>query len=288
VTTDFRPHNILHPVTGLDGLSEGEVLDILGKPRRNPVFNANGLSREEVLNILSGRSRTPVHDANEKENTTMHTGPRYLVYPVEWDDVDIAYILKTAKIIDFGECFDIAKPPEDVGTPGCYRAPELLLERKVGIPSDLWALACTLFEIRTGRKLFEAFFDEDDDNLGDMCDVLGRLPEPWWSTTWEARRQFFKDETDEHGRVVSVHELKTSVHDDSKRDYVIISSGPSEARSLVDKIGHGMMYMEGSFYKDIADEEKPVFADLLGKLLAFTPENRISAQAALEHEWFRI
>ena len=43
-----------------------------------------------------------------------------------------------------------------------------------------------------------------------------------------------------------------------------------------------------TFHKDIPSEEKPVFADLLGKLLEYRLEKRISAKEALEHEWFKM
>jgi len=258
--TDIRPHNILHPVTGLDGLSEDEILGILGEPRLNPVL-----------------------DANEKENT-LPIAPRYLVYPIAWENVDVKFVLETAKLIDFGECFYISNPPEDIGTPGYYRSPELLLDHKFGISSDIWALACTLFEIRTGRRLFESFDDEDDEYLDGMCMVLGRLPEPWWSTTWEARRQCFKDEADENGRAIPVDESQTEVHGN------VQASVPQGPRSLVDKMGPGLCYMDTGawFNKDIQDEEKLVFADLLGQLLKLVPEERISAQKVLEHEWFKM
>lgn len=65
---------------------------------------------------------------------------------------------------------------------------------------------------------------------------------------------------------------------------------PQGARSLVDKMGPGLWYMDTKVWynRDIPDEEKPIFADLLRKLLDFSPENRIGARVALEHEWFRI
>ncbi|KAK4185256.1 hypothetical protein QBC35DRAFT_21160, partial [Podospora australis] len=133
---------------------------------------------EEILNILGEPCGNPILDADGKENT-MPTAPRYLVYPVAWYSVDTKFPMGDSMFIDFGECFDISHPPKGVGTPGYYRSPEPILKNKFGIPSDLWALACTLFEIRTGRKLFDSFDDSDDDYLETMCMALGRLPEPW-------------------------------------------------------------------------------------------------------------
>jgi serine/threonine protein kinase len=250
----------LHPITGLNGLSEEEIIAILGEPRLNPVL-----------------------DADSGKEHTLSTAPRYLVYPIAWENIDVKFVLKTAKMIDFGECFHISNPPEDVGTPGYYRSPELLLDHKFGIPSDLWALACTLFEIRTGRKLFESFDDDDDEYLEGMCMVLGRLPEPWWSTTWEARRRCFQDEPDENGRAIPVDDSQTEIHAN------VHVSVPQGARSLVDKLGPGLWYMDGPrFNKGILDEEKLVFADLLGRLLKLEPDERISAQEASQHQWFKM
>jgi len=51
----------------------------------------------------------------------------------------------------------------------------------MGIPSDGWALACTIFEICAGFSLFEAFLEGDDEILKEIVTALGSLPEPWWS-----------------------------------------------------------------------------------------------------------
>lgn len=210
-TPDLRPSNILHLITGFDGLSEDQVLGILGEPPRNPVLNRAG----EVNNAP--------------------TAPGYLVYPVNWDTVDKSFFVKSPQLIDFGESFDIASDlHRGLGIPGPYQSPELLLEAVARIPSDLWVLGCTLFEIRTGRRLFCTLEDEDDSYLEAMCDILGKLPEPWWSTTWESRRAIFKDDADENGRVVTVYEPKGLVHRN------VDPSSPPELRSLMDMMAPGL------------------------------------------------
>jgi serine/threonine protein kinase len=79
-------------------------------------------------------------------------------------------------IIDFGTSFFLDKPPEDVGTPASFCSPKLLLQRVAGKPSDVWALACTIFEMRNGEPLFESFVFGEEDVLQSMIGALGPLP----------------------------------------------------------------------------------------------------------------
>jgi serine/threonine protein kinase len=112
-----------------------------------------------------------------KERYYKSTAPEYLVYPVSWWDVDTQFISKELCLIDFGESFEISEPPDDLGIPGPYRSPGLILDKEAGFGSDIWALGCTLFEIRTGRKLFSLFGDEDNDYLDAIVQVVGKLRE---------------------------------------------------------------------------------------------------------------
>ncbi|KAI5459299.1 kinase-like domain-containing protein, partial [Mariannaea sp. PMI_226] len=157
---DFRPGNILVHLSGMDGLSEEQVIQQLGCPQTSKVLTQSC------------------------ESHSLPTAPQYLVYPIDWDRVlsndksDIK-MSTDACIIDFGEAFLAPEAPEDLGIPCVYRAPELVLDMEVGTGSDIWALGCTLFEIRTGRILFDAFDDDQDEHLCKLAMLLGKFPEPW-------------------------------------------------------------------------------------------------------------
>lgn len=266
---DITPNNVLHTITGLDGLNEDEVLKILGNPVVNPVLNT---------------SQEPHHGS---------TAPDYLVYPVNWCDVDTRFISKELCLIDFGESFEISQPPDDLGTPGPYRSPELILDKKAGVGSDIWALGCSLFEIRTGRKLFSPFDDEDNEYLDAFVQVLGKLPEPWWSTTWTDRRRMYKDEVDEQGLVIPAVASEQGNHDPGEHTSIIHPSVAVNARSLKDQIAPGLWYMSdyhpnGDRHRDISQTEQTLFANLLRRLLEYKPESRISAEYAINHEWFKL
>lgn len=261
MTVDITPSNMLHQMRGFDGMSEGDVIQSLGKPRHNPVV---GLSSENV------------HD----ESGT----PRYLVYPVDWTAVSKNLWEPRPTLVDFGEWYEATTPPEDLGIPGAYRAPELILDNTMGIGADLWALGCTLFAVRTGRKLFGSFDDHDDDYLEGMMRILGKLPEPWWST-WEFRLAHYKDEVDEEGKVI---ELNPEDEADTSNCHPSLAPG---ARSIKEKLQPGLWHMPDRppwTHRDISQQEIEVFSDLLGKLLKFDPKDRIGAAEAAEHEWFRL
>lgn len=119
--------------------------------------------------------------------------------------------------------------------------------------------------------------------------MLGKYPEPWWSETWETRREFFEDETDADGRVLEVHRTVVAAqHGDVEPRPVVYQQ--AEPRSLRDAIALGLFYEnrdgpEG-IQCSISEEEASLFADLLAKLLKYPPKERLSARTALEHSWF--
>lgn len=226
---DFTPSNILLRISGLDALSEDEVIKTLGKPIRNEVTTSNG----EPPGV-----------------------PHYLVYPISWSGESASQFLTyEACVIDFGESFSTSNPPSELGTPRAYCSPELLLNQAAGVASDLWALGCTLFEIRTGRKLFNLFDDEVDDYLYAMVSLLGKLPEPW-RTGWQC-----------HNAELEIAGQRGSLREELTASKVI------DGRTLD---------------SNILEPELTILADLLSGLLKYDPDSRLSAQDVLEHEYFKM
>jgi hypothetical protein len=90
---------------GLDGLSEGEALQVLGEPEKNYVLQGSAKGHDKP------------------------TVPQYLVSSVDWEKVPRKFIAENPYIIDFGQSFYITKPLDNIGLPAPYRSPELLLEK---------------------------------------------------------------------------------------------------------------------------------------------------------------
>ena len=155
-------------LTGFDELSEDELIKQLGEPNKEPLLT------------VSGESPAP-------------SGPEYLVEGLSLDRLDARFISDQVSIIDFGESYDMHSPPEDLGITASFRSPELLFDNAIGVGCDLWALACTIYEVRTRSPLFENFIDDDDEVIMQMVPLLGKLPKPWWSS-WKARGQWYEED----------------------------------------------------------------------------------------------
>ncbi|KAL3455532.1 hypothetical protein BJX64DRAFT_294954 [Aspergillus heterothallicus] len=105
--------------------------------------------------------------------------------------------------------------------------------------------------------------------------MLGPMPEPWWSSGWKERKEFFRDEADENGRAVA----------DPLRKF----PPPSTMGEIMKgNIFHRFLGSRRRLWLDveIPEKEKPVFEDLLRSMLKWNPDGRPSAEEVLQHPWF--
>ncbi|KAI9673216.1 MAG: hypothetical protein M1817_003079 [Caeruleum heppii] len=230
---DLKPSNILLQLVDFESWTEQDVHDRLRIPLTDPVVSA------------SGEDSGP-------------TAPSYIVRLADMPILNRPFLSDQIMITDFGESFDVEAPPEGLGTPLVYCSPELLFDGIAGTASDVWALACTLYEIRVGSPLFELIDWDDDFIIRQWVGSLGRLPARWWQN-WEARHGRFEDD----GRPV----INPVTGKAAAEIY--------ELSQLLSDTPHAT-----------SPEEVQVCSDLLAKLLRYEPEERFSAAQALVHPWF--
>ena len=146
-------------------------------------------------------------------------------------------------------------------------------------------LACLIYEVRTGLSLFDlAWSMHDEDLVMHMVEMLGRLPDPWWAA-FKYREQWFHD----NGEPRSEDEQMSSPG---------IGGGAfplAVAETLHDKLRlagtHRLSNVdEGPMCEPsgvrMEDDEVELLGDLLGKILKYKPEERVTIEEVIEHPWF--
>jgi serine/threonine-protein kinase SRPK3 len=182
-------------------------------------------------------------------------------------------LLKDITLIDFGQAFAIPEKPAGYvpATVVHYCPPEMRFELCVCPASDVWMLACLLFELRAGYPLFEpnggpAYV------LRDMVRLLGRLPDPWWGEFRERGRWF--DETGAphpHARGAQALTLREELRGIGRKE----NPKRSQKTPLQERPG-----------ACLDEAEVKALGDLLEKMLRYRPEHRLTISHVVRHPWF--
>jgi serine/threonine-protein kinase SRPK3 len=260
ICTDLTSSNILFQLSDeLRQWSTGDVYRILGSPEMEDVVNRDGSPAGPFA-------------------------PSQVVAPIDITRLSSPSLLKEdIVLIDFGQSFFADHPPPNYApaTPLHYLCPEAFFESRTSFASDIWALGCTIFEIRAGSPLFDPFLGSDTLILKQIVEVLGKLPEPWWSS-WEARQSWFDDETGE-----------PKPAEEQRKDGVLLPALKSSLHQKLREIGEqddapdvdgGRMIEKTGTRLDEAEVE--LLADLLENMLRYRPEDRISIAEVVRHPWF--
>ncbi|OBZ66636.1 Serine/threonine-protein kinase SRPK [Grifola frondosa] len=246
---DLTSSNILFQVSDVvHHWSDDNVYQILGSP--------------ETDNVVTRDGSPPSPHA-----------PVQVVAPIDISRLSSPLLLQEdILLIDFGQSFfaDRSPPNYEPATPLHYLSPEAFFDSEISFASDVWALACAIFEIRAGSPLFDPFLSSDTLILKQIVETLGRFPDPWWNS-WEARRAWF-DETGE---------LKPE--EEQRKQAVLLPAVKSSLRQKLREIGQqddAPEVGEGTMIEKtgtrLEEAEVELLADLLEKMLRYRPEDRIS------------
>ncbi|KAJ9155232.1 Kinase-like protein [Pleurostoma richardsiae] len=160
---DFTASNVaLRLVNEFDSYEQSDLFSLFGRPQTAP------------LRTYSGRPPGP-------------HAPDYIVVPLDFCSSTTNVLSSEICVIDFDQSFTTTgPPPERLGIPAKYLAPEVAVGRPASPASDIWALGCATFRIRSGDDLF---FDYDTDSPADalrqIVKAVGELPEEWRQTRFD-------------------------------------------------------------------------------------------------------
>ena len=301
---DFRPQNILMKLRPgcLDDLNANDMWKLLGEP---------------------GKMRAP-----KVKGTSNRHMPEWIITPMS-PHVLSKYATDDIGILDFGDAYTPPSTlkrhkglgiPKALDIPGPYAAPEAAFHspRLFGKESDVWALACTLLDVRRGVPLGGS---TEDTIRNTEWLVGGPLPFPYRPAA-ERMLAEAKARRDNDSRESELAEETIASLSESERNALARTEEGRRLRTLMPPlqkvidnaqraqkrnfsyndplevlVGKYMMDSERGLGAGIAlkalkhplpQEEVVSFVDLLRNVFKYFPEERFTAGEVLEHRWLGL
>lgn len=170
--------------------------------------------------------------------------------------------LKAVRIVDFGEAFPFSQPRSTLGVPvnQGYFPPELCFGYPASAASDIWELACLVYQTLGTVSLFPCFFPIFEVLVGTAVPILGPLP-AHWRGRFDHDRYGYREEGG----------LKNTEKKDPEWWW---------DEAMNDKSVRGQM--DRHLAPQFIPQQLDFLADLLSDMLKFEPEKRISAAEVVQ------
>jgi len=149
-----------------------------------------------------------------------------------------------------------------------YRAPEVMVGLAYGPPVDTWSAAVTLFELYTGRFLFQG--TTNNAMLRAIQEVRGRVPARMLRKGMFTAEHFTPD-----GDFLAIEKDKVSGQDVIRE--VKFTPEPQPGKDVRSQL------LGASKLSEAEGRKVALLADLLDKLLVLDPTRRFTPSAALKH-----
>jgi len=172
------------------------------------------------------------------------------------------------KVIDYGSsCYEHQRIYTYIQS-RFYRAPEVILGAKYGMPIDMWSLGCILAELLTGYPLFPG--EDEGDQLATIIELLGMPPQKILDTSKRARNFISSKGYPRYCTVTTGSDGQVQLTGGRSRRGKY--RGPPGSKELVTAL------------KGCDD---PLFLDFMKRCLEWDPAVRMTPPQALRHAWLR-
>ena len=274
---DLKPENIILCDVELDDLLESTINDESSDSDSDvskTTFSDTTSEMNSEYSDISEKDTTSDEDCFEKEimddNKSLQSVSIYSEDGSEYDseeDVVInscntnneihKYLIKNSniKLIDIGTCCLEGEKQRKVIHTTYYRAPEVILRLGYDTKADMWALGCTMYELLTGKILFDP--DEKDVQkkryqLELLIKKIGSIPNDMINQSSQ-KEIYFTNKCYLKG-------MKHIQMDNTWND----------------------------FLSTVSFDKKNIVLDFVLQLLSPDPQHRLTVVQALEHEIFTI
>ncbi|KAF5564835.1 CMGC SRPK kinase [Fusarium phyllophilum] len=292
---DFTPSNIVFRIRNLDHLDDQGIYHLFGEPQR------------DSLRTISGEP-------------TGAEAPRYIVGNLDFTSAE-DLILDDICLIDCDQAFLSSSPPrKTLGTPPGFLAPEVAVGKPASPASDVWALGCSILQIRSGSSPFSIpNVDSPANLLGWVGEYLGRMPTSWGEPLFDDDGLPTTDTTDGEplGEVLeNTRSLKKWISEiwDQPENLEELQSSSTTPDRVRDENKPYLECYSNKFWKPaairiddvylgaysdkvdkiieslpkISTDEADLLYDLLSKIFVYEPTQRVSAREILAHPWFHM
>lgn len=172
------------------------------------------------------------------------------------------------KVIDFGSsCYEHQRIYTYIQS-RFYRAPEVILGAKYGMPIDMWSLGCILAELLTGYPLYPG--EDEGDQLACIIELLGTPPSKLLDQSKRAKNFISSKGIPRYCTVTTLPNGET-----------VLGGGRSRRGKTR---GTPMSKSMSTALKGCDD---PLFLDFMTKCLEWDPSTRMTPAQALRHAWLR-
>lgn len=201
------------------------------------------------------------------------------------------------KVIDFGSSCRSNKRMYSYIQSRFYRSPEVMLGLPYSTAIDMWSLGCILAEMHTGEPLFSG--SDQFDQMQKIVKILGMVPNVMLErSSSHIKSQFFEKKRTSSGREEwHIRQTKPASTSSSKQAADSYQSGSStEVKAIVVPSSDPIASLRAIITTGLRQKKKyppsvayntdrnyEMFIDLVSKMLAYLPEDRIKPEEALNH-----
>lgn len=172
------------------------------------------------------------------------------------------------KVIDFGSsCYEHQRIYTYIQS-RFYRAPEVILGAKYGMPIDMWSLGCILAELLTGYPIFPG--EDEGDQLACIIEIQGMPSQKLLDQSKRARNFISSKGYPRYCSVTTGADNQVQLTGGRSRRGK--HRGPPGSKELVTAL---------------KGNDDPLFLDFMKRCLEWDPAVRMTPPQALRHAWLR-